>query len=85
MLNSNGMDVNVQPRPALTFTTIGGIIDFYLYLGPSPKDIVAQHSEIVGKPFLPPYFTLGFHLCRWKYNNNTNLKQVTHLNLLFNN
>ena len=76
-LNSNAMDVNVQPKPALTFITIGGIIDFYVYLGPGPREIVAQHSEVIGKPFFPPYFTLGFHLCRWKYNNNTNLKDVT--------
>lgn len=75
-LNSNGMDINVQPDPSLTFITIGGIIDFYIYMGPTPADIVRQHTDVVGKSFLPPYFTLGFHLCRWKYNTNENLKKV---------
>ena len=78
-LNSNAMDINIQPAPALTFMTIGGVIDFYIYLGPSPQEIVSQHTEVVGKPFFPPYFSLGFHLCRWKYNNSTHLKEVIKL------
>lgn len=76
LLNSNGMDINVQPMPALTFTTIGGIIDFYLYLGPTPGDVVSQHTEIIGRSQFPQYFTLGFHLCRWKYNSATRLKEI---------
>jgi alpha-glucosidase (family GH31 glycosyl hydrolase) len=45
--------------PALTFITIGGIIDFYVYLGPTPEDVVAQHTEIVGRSLMPQYFALG--------------------------
>lgn len=78
-LNSNGMDINVQPDPSLTFIAIGGIIDFYIYMGPTPADIVRQHTDVVGRSFLPAYFTLGFHLCRWKYNTNENLKKVKKL------
>lgn len=80
LLNSNGMDVNVQPSPAITFITIGGILDFYIYMGPTPADVVKQHTEVVGKPFFPPYFTLGFHLCRWKYNNSSKLSEVIRRN-----
>ena len=52
-------DVDVQPLPALTFVTIGGIIDFYLYLGPTPQAVVAQHTDVIGRSPLPQYFTLG--------------------------
>ena len=45
--------------PALTFVTIGGIIDFYLYLGPTPQAVVAQHTDVIGRSNLPQYFTLG--------------------------
>lgn len=56
----------LQPSPAITFRAIGGIFDIYFFLGPTPADVIKQYSEIVGKPFLPPYWSLGFHLCRYK-------------------
>ncbi|XP_033207574.1 lysosomal alpha-glucosidase-like isoform X2 [Belonocnema kinseyi] len=66
-LNSNAMDVILQPAPAITFRTIGGIFDIYFFMGPTPADVLQQYSKIVGKPFLPPYWSLGFHLCRFGY------------------
>ncbi|XP_076682895.1 lysosomal alpha-glucosidase isoform X2 [Andrena cerasifolii] len=75
-LNSNAMDVILQPTPAITFRTIGGIFDIYFFLGPTPADVIMQYSEIVGKPFLPPYWSLGFHLCRYGYETLEKTKQV---------
>lgn len=80
LLNSNAMDINVQPSPALTFITIGGIIDFYIYMGPTPGDIVRQHTDVVGRSAFPPYWTLGFHLCRWKYDSSDRLRQIIERN-----
>lgn len=31
---------------------------------------------MIGKPYLPPYWSLGFQLCRYGYNNLTNLKDA---------
>ncbi|CAK9806680.1 Lysosomal alpha-glucosidase [Anthophora plagiata] len=75
-LNSNAMDVILQPSPAVTFRTIGGIFDIYFFLGPSPADVIRQYSEIVGKPFFPPYWSLGFHLCRYGYGSLEKTKEV---------
>ncbi|KAK2584914.1 hypothetical protein KPH14_002510 [Odynerus spinipes] len=75
-LNSNPMEVILQPLPAITFRTLGGIFDMYFLLGPTPHDVVRQYSEIVGKPFLPPYWSLGFHLCRYGYKNLSNTIEV---------
>ncbi|XP_074081090.1 LOW QUALITY PROTEIN: lysosomal alpha-glucosidase-like [Macrotis lagotis] len=76
LLNSNAMDVVLQPRPALTWRAIGGILDFYIFLGPEPKNVVQQYLEVVGYPFMPPYWGLGFHLCRWGYSSTTVTRQV---------
>ncbi|XP_017756803.1 PREDICTED: lysosomal alpha-glucosidase-like [Eufriesea mexicana] len=75
-LNSNAMDVILQPSPAITFRTIGGIFDIYFFLGPTPADVIKQYSEIIGKPFLPPYWSLGFHLCRYGYGSLEKTKEV---------
>ncbi|CAF3331628.1 unnamed protein product [Rotaria socialis] len=75
-LNSNAMDVDLQPLPAITYTTIGGIIDLYLFTGPTAQDVIQQYWDVIGKPAMPAYWSLGFHLCRWGYNNIDNLRAV---------
>ncbi|XP_070541629.1 maltase-glucoamylase-like [Ptychodera flava] len=76
LLNANAMDVTLQPTPAITYRTIGGVLDFFMFLGPSPENVVQQYTEFIGRPFLPPYWALGFQLCRWGYNNLTNVMKV---------
>ena len=34
-----------MPEPALTFRTIGGILDIYIFLGPSPEEVVNQYLQ----------------------------------------
>uniref|UniRef100_A0A673AJL8 Lysosomal alpha-glucosidase-like n=1 Tax=Sphaeramia orbicularis TaxID=375764 RepID=A0A673AJL8_9TELE len=67
MLNSNAMDVALQPAPALTWRTIGGILDFYIFLGPEPGSVIQQYMEVIGYPAMPIYWAMGYHLCRWGY------------------
>ena len=70
------VEVELQPSPAATFRTIGGVLDFYIFTGPTPENVVQQYTELVGRPFMPPYWALGFHLCRWGYGGTSGLKQV---------
>ncbi|KAG8565047.1 hypothetical protein GDO81_012689 [Engystomops pustulosus] len=76
LLNSNAMDVLLQPTPALTWRTIGGILDFYLFLGPEPKSVIRQYQEVIGLPFMPPLWGLGFHICRWGYSTSNITREV---------
>ncbi|KAJ8029434.1 Sucrase-isomaltase, intestinal [Holothuria leucospilota] len=74
--NANGQDVALQPTPALTFRHIGGVLDFYMFFGPTPEDVVAQYTETIGRPVMPPYWALGFQLSRYGYNGIDNVKAV---------
>ncbi|XP_068204436.1 lysosomal alpha-glucosidase-like [Palaemon carinicauda] len=76
ILNSNAMDVILQPSPAVTFRIIGGILDLYVFLGPTPNDVISQYTEVIGRPFLPPYWSLGYHQCKFGYKSLNKTKAV---------
>lgn len=82
LLNSNAMEVNIVPGtpPQLSYTTIGGILDFYVFTGPEPDVVVQQYNHVIGHPYMPPYWALGFHLSRWGYGSAANLSQVIQRN-----
>ncbi|KAG7505007.1 lysosomal alpha-glucosidase [Solea senegalensis] len=77
LLNSNAIEVTLQPTPALTWVSTGGILDLYFFLGPDPQSVIRQYLQVIGHPMMPPYWSLGFHLCRWGYTTtNTTRKDV---------
>uniref|UniRef100_A0A672GPR3 alpha-glucosidase n=1 Tax=Salarias fasciatus TaxID=181472 RepID=A0A672GPR3_SALFA len=76
LLNSNAMDVTFQPTPALTYRTLGGILDFYMVLGPTPEMVVQEYTALIGRPVLPAYWSLGFQLCRYGYKDDTEIKNL---------
>ncbi|KAM7399513.1 hypothetical protein PAMP_018780 [Pampus punctatissimus] len=76
LLNSNAMDVTFQPTPALTYRTVGGILDFYMVLGPTPEMVVQEYTALIGRPVLPAYWSLGFQLCRYGYTNDQEISDL---------
>lgn len=80
LMNSNAMDVTLQPAPAITYKTIGGIFDFYVFLGDTPEQVVQEYLEFIGRPALPPYWSLGFHLSRYDYETLDNMTEVVKRN-----
>jgi hypothetical protein len=42
------MDIDLQPLPALTYTTIGGIVDLYIFTGPTAEEVIEQYWNVIG-------------------------------------
>ncbi len=80
LLNSNAMDYSFEPTPSLTIRTIGGILDFFVFLGPKPEQVIEQYTWLVGRTILPPYWSLGFQLSRWDYSNLTHMQHIVQRN-----
>lgn len=74
--NAHGQDVLLRPS-GITWRTIGGSIDLYFFSGPKAEDAIkAYQQSAVGLPAMQQYWTLGFHQCRWGYENWTVVKEV---------
>eukprot|EP00803_Ostreobium_quekettii_P001737 evm.model.scf_239.2 EVM.evm.TU.scf_239.2 scf_239:64691-80252(-) len=74
-LNCNGMDV-LYTESMIEFRAVGGVLDFYFFLGPSPSDVIQQYQDVIGRPMMPPLWSLGFHQCRYGYKNVEELESV---------
>jgi alpha-glucosidase (family GH31 glycosyl hydrolase) len=79
-LSSNAMDVTLTDSEdsgsTIAFQSTGGLVDIYVFAGPTPGDVIQQYLEVVGLPALPPYWSLGFHNCRWGYPNTEYIREV---------
>ncbi|KAI9149513.1 putative alpha/beta-glucosidase agdC [Paramyrothecium foliicola] len=82
LMNSNGMDVKLDKdgdgRHFLEYNTIGGVLDFYFLAGPGPLDVSRQYAELIGTPALVPYWSLGFHQCKFGYQDWFHVAEVVH-------
>lgn len=72
LLNSSPMNIDLGQDYAngtqyLEYNTIGGVLDLYFMAGKQPADVSKQYAEIAGLPAMFPYWTLGFHQCKYGY------------------
>ncbi|MBU3010371.1 glycoside hydrolase family 31 protein [Polaribacter vadi] len=71
-------DFAQERRNVTSFWAQGGEMDYYFIYGPKMQDVVANYTDLTGKPHaLPPLWALGFHQCKWSYYPESNVKEIT--------
>lgn len=35
------------PNPGLIYRVTGGILDFYMFLGPEPENVIQQYTQVL--------------------------------------
>lgn len=82
LLNSNGLEVKInnteQDGQYLEYNVLGGVFDFYFFDGPSPVEASQQYSQIVGLPAMMPYWSFGYHQCRYGYRDVYQVAEVVY-------
>ncbi|XP_029808819.1 neutral alpha-glucosidase C isoform X3 [Suricata suricatta] len=66
----------VRSRTDVHWMSESGIIDVFLLTGPTPSDVFKQYSYLTGTQAMPPLFSLGYHQCRWNYEDEQDVRAV---------
>uniref|UniRef100_A0A4W4GBR4 Glycoside hydrolase family 31 N-terminal domain-containing protein n=1 Tax=Electrophorus electricus TaxID=8005 RepID=A0A4W4GBR4_ELEEL len=66
----------VTPQTDVSWVSESGRIDCFILLGPSPAQVFSQYAQLTGYQALPPMFSLGYHQCRWSYEDEEDVKSV---------
>ncbi|TIA92677.1 hypothetical protein E3P99_00525 [Wallemia hederae] len=79
LLSTNGLETWLRDG-VLQQRAIGGILEYYFLSGGAgenkPADVIRNYSEVVGKPYLAPYWALGFGLTRYGYTNDSHFESI---------
>uniref|UniRef100_A0A673A4J3 Glucosidase, alpha; neutral C n=1 Tax=Sphaeramia orbicularis TaxID=375764 RepID=A0A673A4J3_9TELE len=68
--------MRTQPHTDVHWLSESGVIDCLVLLGPGPQQVFSQYAQITGFQALPPLFALGYHQCRWNYDDEADVKAV---------
>jgi alpha 1,3-glucosidase len=58
------------------FISESGLLDVFVFLGPTPQDVIGKYSELKGTTQLPQHFSIAYHQCRWNYVTDEDVKDV---------
>ncbi|XP_061690895.1 neutral alpha-glucosidase AB isoform X1 [Syngnathoides biaculeatus] len=64
------------PQTDVHWLSESGIIDVFIMLGPTPKDVFSQYASLTGTQAFPPLAALAYHQCRWNYNDQDDVQSV---------
>ncbi|ROL51928.1 Neutral alpha-glucosidase C [Anabarilius grahami] len=71
-----GKKSKILPQTNVRWISESGTIDCFIFLGPTPAQVFSQYAQLTGYQALPPLFSLGYHQCRWNYEDEADVKAV---------
>jgi len=72
----SSFDFGKASRDFYSFGSDGGELDYYFFYGPSPKQVIEDFTQLVGRTPLPPLFALGYQQCRYSYYPESRVREV---------
>lgn len=75
-LNPDALGVSAQTTTRTHWMSESGLLDVFVFLGPSSQDVLQKYGELTGYTAMPQESALGYHQCRWNYNSDDDVKDV---------
>lgn len=60
----------------LLFSAEAGLLDYYVFAGPTMKDVLHQYTNLTGTTPLPPKWALGYHQSRFSYESDSEVQDM---------
>ena len=73
---STSFDFGRMERNLYSFGAEGGPVDYYLFYGPDPRQVVRTYAWLTGLPPLPPLWSLGFQQSRFSYEPESRVRDI---------
>ncbi|CAO3616261.1 unnamed protein product [Cunninghamella blakesleeana] len=76
MLDFGNKNGNTDITTHTHWITEAGVLDLFVFFGPTPKDVLRQYTKLTGSTAMPQMFSIGYHQCRWNYINEKDVLDV---------
>jgi alpha-glucosidase len=63
----SSFDFGKHAHNIYSFGAVDGPLDYYIFAGPTPRDVIEQYTWLTGRPPLPPLWMLGYQQSRYTY------------------
>ena len=72
----SSFDFGKESPDYFSFGADGGELNYYLFAGPAPRDVVQQYTALVGRAPLPPLWSLGYQQSRYSYYPEARVREI---------
>ena len=69
-------DIGYTSESTADIEVKGTDLDIYLITADSPREIVKEFRELIGKSYIPPFWAFGYQQSRWSYPDSKNIDRV---------
>ena len=69
-------DLARRDSSRLCFSAIGGDLVYYVFSGPSLRDVLDRYTDLTGRTPMPPLWALGYHQSSWNYETAEDVEAV---------
>jgi alpha-glucosidase len=72
----SSFDFGKQSPNVYCFGAVNGPVDYYVFYGPTPKQVVETYAWLTGTMPLPPLWSLGFQQSRYSYTPQSRVLEI---------
>lgn len=74
--NPLALGVKAEVTTQTHWISESGVLDIFVFLGPTAKDVMKSYGELTGTTAMPQEFSIAYHQCRWNYVTDQDVKDV---------